>query len=25
VPSDLIVYYRTGCPFAAKLRAKLKH
>jgi mycoredoxin len=22
--SDLIVYYRPGCPFAAKLRAKLK-
>jgi hypothetical protein len=24
VPSDLIVYYRPGRPFAAKLRAKLK-
>ena len=24
MPSDLIVYYRPGCPFAAKLRAKLK-
>jgi mycoredoxin len=24
VPDEVIVYYRPGCPFAAKLRTKLK-
>ena len=24
MPDEVIVYYRPGCPFAAKLRAKLK-
>jgi mycoredoxin len=24
VPDEVIVYYRPGCPFAARLRAKLK-
>jgi mycoredoxin len=24
VPNEVIVYYRPGCPFAAKLRTKLK-
>jgi mycoredoxin len=24
VPEEVVVYYRPGCPFAAKLRTKLK-
>jgi mycoredoxin len=24
VPDEVVVYYRPGCPFAAKLRTKLK-